>query len=174
MDIFQFAMDKEKYSEEFYRHLAERTSNAGLRNILMMLAGEEVKHYHVVERMKAETRAEGHGLPGQEVTDTPVLANAKAIFEKMRSSMDRFDFDVSEADLYRKACDIEEQSRDFYLEKAEEAENPAHKALFRKLAEEEEKHWRIVEGIRSFVAQPETYLENAEFDHIEDYAEGEY
>jgi rubrerythrin len=169
MDIYQFAMEKEKYSEEFYRHLAGRTNNAGLRNILTMLADEEVKHYHVVEQMKAETAA-----AGQEITDTPILANAKATFEKMRGSMDRFDFDVSEADLYRKACDIEEQSRNFYLEKAEESENPVHQALFRKLAEEESKHWQIVEGIRSFVARPESYLENAEFDHIEDYVEGEY
>jgi rubrerythrin len=174
MDIFQFAMDKEKYSEEFYRHLAGRTNNMGLRNILTMLADEEVKHYHVVERMKAETLARSPGPAGQEVTDTPVLANAKAVFKKMRSAMDRFDFDVSEAELYRKACDIEEQSRDYYLAKAEEVEDPAHKALFRKLAEEEDKHWRVVEGLRSFVAQPETYLENAEFDHIDDYVDEEY
>jgi rubrerythrin len=166
MDIFQFAMDKEKYSEEFYRHLADRTNNAGLRNILTMLADEEVKHYHVVERMRTETPTE--------VTDTPVLANARATFEKMRGSMDRFDFSVGEADLYRKACDIEEESRRFYLEKAAEVENPAHQALFRKLAEEENKHWFLVESLRSFVARPQTFLENAEFNHIDDYVGGEY
>jgi rubrerythrin len=174
MDIFQFAMDKEKYSEEFYRRLASRTNNTGLRNILTMLASEEVKHYHIVERMKAEAQAQDHGAIDREVTDTPVLANAKAIFEKMRGSMDRFDFNVSEADLYRQACDIEEQSRNFYLEKARESDNPAHQALFRKLAEEENKHWLIVEGIRSFVARPQTYLENAEFNHIDDYVGGQF
>ena len=174
MDIFQFAMEKERYSEQYYRDLARRTNHTGLRNILTMLAGEEVKHYHIVEQMKAESLAVNHGAVDREVTDTPVLANAKAIFEKMRGSMDRFDFNVSEVELYQKACDIEEQSRDFYLEKAEESDNPAHQALFRKLAEEENKHWFIVEGIRSFVARPQTYLENAEFNHIDDYVGGQY
>ena len=48
MDIFEFAMEKEKYAEHFYRELADRTDNTGLKSILNMLAGEEVKHYETV------------------------------------------------------------------------------------------------------------------------------
>ena len=164
MDILQFAMEKERYSEQFYRNLAKRTNYVGLRNILTMLADEEVKHLHVVEQMKTETPAE--------VPQTPILAHARQVFEKMRGSSRRFDFNISEADLYRKACDIEEDSRRFYLEKAEEVEDPAQKELFKKLADEEHKHWVIVDNVRSFVSRPETYLENAEFFHYDDYVEG--
>jgi rubrerythrin len=164
MDIFQLAMDKEKRSEQFYRDLAGRTNYVGLRNILTMLADEEVKHFHVVERMHAETPLE--------VSETPILAHAREIFEKMRGSTEKFDFNISEADLYRKACDIEEESKQFYLERAEEVEDPAQKEIFRKLAAEEHKHWIIMDNIRSFVARPETFLENAEFFHYDDYAEG--
>jgi rubrerythrin len=166
MDIFDFAMEKERYSERFYRALAGRTSCAGLKNILTMLANEEAKHCRVVERMKAET-------PG-EVGDTPVLANATAMFEKMKGSTKKFDFNVSEADLYRTACDIEEQSRQFYLEKAEQVDKPAQKRIFGRLADEENKHFLIVERIRSFVARPETFLENAEMYHFDDYVGGEF
>jgi hypothetical protein len=52
MDIFQFAMEKEKYSEQYYRKLARRAAYPGLKNILTMLANEEAKHYHVVEQMR--------------------------------------------------------------------------------------------------------------------------
>ena len=166
MDIFQFAIEKERYSEQFYRDLAGRTNYTGLRNILTMLADEEVKHLHVVEQMKAETPPT--------VPQTPILTHARQIFEKMRGSSRKFDFNISEADLYRKACDIEEDSRRFYLEKAEEVEDPAQKELFKKLADEEHKHWVIVDNLRSFVARPETYLENAEFFHYDDYVEGEF
>jgi rubrerythrin len=155
MDTFEFAMEKEKYSEQYYRDLAQGTSHSGLRNILIMLADEEVKHYRVVEQMRIATPPE--------VTDTPVLENAREVFEKMRGSARKFDFQISEADLYGKACDIEEASRKFYLEKAREARDPAQKALFRKLAAEENKHYVIMDNIRSFVSRPETYLENAEF-----------
>jgi len=164
MDILQFAMEKERYSEQFYRDLARTTSDTGLRNILNMLADEEVKHYHVVENMKAETPLE--------TPQTPILAHARKIFEKMRGSSRKFDFNITEADLYRKACDIEEASRKFYLEKADEVEAPRQKEVFRKLADEEHKHWLIVDNIRSFVAQPETFLENAEFFHYDDYVGG--
>lgn len=166
MDIFEFAMEKEKYSERFYRDLASRMSHTGLKNILTMLADEEAKHYRTVERMKTESP--------QEVTDTPVLENAREVFEKMRGSAEKLDFHISEADLYRKACDIEEASRKFYLEKAQEARDPAHKQIFRKLAAEENKHYIIVDNIRSFVSRPETYLENAEFFHYDDYVGGEF
>ncbi|MBN1509763.1 MAG: ferritin family protein [Sedimentisphaerales bacterium] len=164
MDIFQFAAEKEKYSEHFYRDLAKRTDYVGLRNILTMLADEEVKHVHVVEQMKAETPVE--------VPQTPILTHTRKIFEKMRGSSRKFNFDISEADLYRKACDIEEDSKRFYLEKAEEVEDPAQKEIFRKLADEEQKHWTIVDNLRNFVARPETFLENAEFFHYDDYVGG--
>ncbi len=166
MDIFQFAMEKERYSEHFYRDLASRANYAGLRNILTMLADEEVKHYKIVEQMRSQTPLE--------VTETPILADARRIFEKMKGTPRTFDFHISEVDLYRKACDIEEESRRFYLEKSEEVTDPVQKRIFRQLAEEENKHFVIVEGLRSFVARPQTYLENAEFFHFDDYVGGEF
>ena len=166
MDIFGFAMEKEKYAEYYYRDLAERTGSAGLRNILMMLADEEAKHYRVVEQMKARTPAR--------MTDTPVLANAAKIFEKMRDAADTVQFDINEADLYRKACDIERESRKYYLQKAEEVSDPGHKGILQQLAEEENKHLLLVERIGDFVARPETFLEDAEMYHFDDYVEGQF
>ena len=166
MDIFEFAMEKERYSEQYYRELAGRTNNLGLRTILTMLADEEAKHYKTVERMRTET------APTQ-VTDTPVLANAREVFEKMRGSAGSFDFHVTEPALYRKACDIEEASKKFYEEMAAKTDDPAPRELFRKLAAEENKHYLIVDSIRSFVARPETFLENAEMYHYDDYVAGE-
>jgi rubrerythrin len=166
MNIFTFAMEKEKYAEYYYRDLAERTGNTGLRNILTMLADEEAKHYQVVEKMKAKTPTR--------MTDTPVLANAAKAFEKMRDAADAFHFEISEADLYRKACDIERESRKYYLQKAEEVADPGQKSLFTQLAEEENKHLLLVERIGDFVARPETFLEDAEMYHFNDYVEGQF
>jgi rubrerythrin len=166
MDIFEFAMDKEKYSELYYRDLAQRSNNSGLRNILTMLADEEAKHYRTVELMKG-------GAPGA-VTDTPVLGNAKQIFAKMRKTAEKLDFRMGEADLYRKAVKIEEESKRFYSQKAKEATDPVQKEILQKLAQEEDKHLLLVDNLRSFVSRPETYLENAEFNHFDDYVEGEF
>jgi rubrerythrin len=159
-------MDKERYSELYYRDLAQRSDNVGLRNILTMLADEEAKHYRTVELMKA-------GTP-PEASDIPILGNARKVFEKMRAAAEKFDFHMGEADLYRKAVKIEEESKRFYEEKAREATDPEQKKILQKLAAEEDKHLLLVDNLRTFVSRPETYLENAEFVHFDDYVEGEF
>jgi len=166
MDIFAFALEKEKYAEQYYRELADKAGHKGLKNILTMLADEEVKHYQAIERLKTETP----GLP----TETPVLANAREIFETMRSAAEKFDFDTSEVDLYRKACDIEDESKKYYLEKAQEVQDDGQKKILEKLAAEEDKHLVLVQSLCDFVSRPETYLEDAEFYHFDDYAEDEF
>jgi len=164
MDIFEFAMQKEKYSENYYRELAGKTGNKGLQNILNMLADEEMKHYKIVQQMRKE-------LP-KNITDTPILKNVKEVFEKMRESTEKFNLDISELQLYEKAKDIEQEAKRFYLEKANEVNNPDQKEIFKKLAEQEQKHFIILENICDFVAKPQSFLENAEFHHMEDYVEG--
>ena len=160
MNIFEFAMNKEKLSEDYYRQLAAESNNKGLEAIFNMLADEEAKHYKIVSDMKDNTSVT--------VAETTVLSDAKDIFEKMRQSAQNFDFDVSQTELYRKAQDIEKQSRDFYLQKADEVED-ANKEIFLKLADQEKKHFFMLENIIEFVSRPETWLENAEFYHLEEY-----
>jgi rubrerythrin len=164
MDIFEFAMQQEKYSENYYRELAGKTSNDGLKNICEMLADEEVKHYKVIQRMRKT-------IP-KKITNTPVLKNAKKVFEKISKSTKPYNFNTSELQLYKKAKDIEQKSKKFYLDKAEEVDDPSQKELFRKLAEEEQKHFIIIENICDFISKPQYFLENAEFHHMEDYVEG--
>ena len=112
MDIFEFALEKEQFSEQYYRKLAESAPHKGLVSIFTMLADEEHGHYEVVLKMK-------QGVPA-EVADTILLTNAKAIFAKMRQGREKFKFGDSQIDLYRKAQEIERDSRSFYKQKASE------------------------------------------------------
>ena len=161
MDIFEFAMEKEQLSEQYYRKLAESAPAKGLISILTMLADEEHTHYEVVQKMK-------QGVPA-EVADTILLTNAKTIFAKMRQSREKFKFGGSQKDLYKKAQDIERESRSYYKQKAGEATVPQQKEIFETLADEENKHYFLLENIIEFVSRPQTWLENAEFHHLEQY-----
>ncbi|GAH92585.1 unnamed protein product, partial [marine sediment metagenome] len=59
MNIYKYAMKMEKDSENYYNELANKTDDAGLRNILKMLASDEVKHYNIIEQMiKTDVSAE--------------------------------------------------------------------------------------------------------------------
>lgn len=160
MNIFEFAMKKEKYSEDYYRRLADKTNNKGLETIFNMLADEEAKHYKIVSDMKEDA--------APDLADTTVLSDAKDVFAKMRESAQKFSFDISQTELYKKAQDIEKQSQNFYLEKAKEAEG-TQKEIFLSLAEEEKKHYFLLENIIDFVSRPQTWLENAEWHHLDEY-----
>jgi len=160
MDIFEYAMQMEKDGEQYYRTLVEQTENKGLRTIFTELANDEVKHYKVIEKMRNEA---------SEMVDTNILADAQNIFQEMKESGQSFDFDVKQIDIYRQAQQVEQKSRDFYLDKADEIKEPYQRELFLKLAEEEKKHYFILENIIEFVSRPETWLENAEFYHLEEY-----
>ena len=161
MNIFEFAMEKEKYSEEYYRELAGKADNKGLQKIFNMLAGEEAKHFAVVEQMKTK-------VP-EKVCDTNVLSEAKDIFKQLKGAADVFSFEASQVETYKKAQDIEKDSREFYLQKADDVEDHCQEDIFRKLAEEENKHYFLLDNIIEFVLRPEQWLENAEFHHLEDY-----
>ncbi len=165
MDIYEFAMQMEKDGENYYRKLIEGCKDPGLKKIFTMLADEEVKHYTFIKQLRQKT-----GLP--EVNETQILENVKNIFIGMKEGKQVPQIDTTkETDAYRKACDIEEMSRKFYLEKAQEVEGEQAKLLLNQLAKEEEKHLRIMENIVDFIsrAEPGKWLENAEWHHLDTY-----
>lgn len=159
MNIYEYAMQMEKDGETLYRELASKTSNGGLRTILGMLAEAEVKHYKLFENMKQNNTVH--------VADTPILADVKNIFVEMRENK-QFDVDVSQAELYRKAQAIEQKTRDFYLEKAGQVD-PSQKDAFQKIADEERRHFIVLENLINLMNQPDVWLENPEWYHLEDY-----
>jgi rubrerythrin len=159
-NIFEYAMQMEKDGEDYYRQLARQTSNKGLQTILTMLADEEVKHYNALEKIKTQMT---------QFAESKIMTDAKNIFVQTKESGESFDFDINEAELYKKAQDIEKESRDFYTEKADEVTEEYQKEIFLILADEENKHYLLLDNIIEFVSRPEQWLENAEFFHLEDY-----
>ena len=160
MNIFEYALQMEKDGEDYYRQLAKQIANKGLKTILAMLADEEVKHYNAIEKMKT---AKPH------MAETTILTDAKNVFIQLQESSENFGFGLGQIELYKKAQDIEEVSRNFYLEKANEVAEEYQKEIFLRLADEEKKHYFLLENIIEFVSRPETWLENAEFYHLEEY-----
>lgn len=160
MDIFDFAMQMEKDGESYYRELAGKSKNKGLKNILNMLADDEVKHYETIKTMKKS-------LPTMQ--STKILTNAKNIFVQMKEEKENFDFTLSQKELYKKAQELERKSEEFYTNKSKEMEDKSKKGIFLRIAEEEKKHYFILDNIIEFISRPESWLENAEFHHLDEY-----
>ena len=160
MDIFEYALAKEKKAEEFYRQLCENTGSKGLKTIFGYLADEESKHYQAIEKMRSSK---------SETYQSDILDRVQGVFTK-KGRQDEFgESDSEELQIYCKGRELEKKSRDFYLQKAEQAQSEGVKNIFLQLAEEEKKHYMILDNIIDFVSRPQQWLENAEFFHLEEY-----
>jgi len=160
MNILQYAMQMEKDGEDFYHDLAANVENTGIRNILTMLADEEARHYQILADIEQGSA---------EVPETDLLNHAKNVFEEMKDAGQTFHLDETQIDLYTEAQAIEQRSIDFYTEKAAVVGQDAQKQLLTRLAQEEKKHYFLLENIIDFVLRPTSWLENAEFCHLEQY-----
>ena len=154
MNVFDLAMEMEKDGEKYYRQLAEKTSNSGMKNILGMLAEDEAKHFQVLQKLKDSIKVE---LPS-----TLILSGSKNIFQQLHEEKKWDDIPVDQIDLYKKARDIETRSFDFYMEKAKTHSDQATRKMFFLIAEEEKRHEFLLEHLVQFVSRPQTWLENAE------------
>jgi len=160
MDIFDFAMQMEKDGEVYYRDLAGKVGQKGVARILEMMADDEVKHFNILSKMK-------QGTP--QMPESEVLKNAKNVFQEMKDQKEEMSFDLSQKEALQKALDIEERSEKFYLEKVNEVNSAEHKALLKKIADEERRHVHLLDHMIEFVTRPESWLDDAEFSNLEDY-----
>ena len=160
MNIFEFAIQMEVDGQDFYHQLASKTTNNGIKEILNMLADDELKHQAAIEKIRVTSCV---------MPETEVLENAKNVFQQMRDFGGHFDLSGDEETSYRQAMELEQRSIGFYQDKADQVDTPEQKALFGKLAEEEMKHYFILNNMVDFVAAPKTWLEDAEFDRLDEY-----
>ncbi|MCU0275511.1 MAG: ferritin family protein [Acidobacteria bacterium] len=161
MNAFDLAMQIEKDGEAYYRQLAAKTTNAGMREVLGQLAADEAKHFLVLQKLKESSKVE--------LESTPILSMAKSIFHKLREEKNWDDLPTTQIDLYRKAKEIESQSFRFYMEKARESTDPRVQKMFFLIAEEEKRHEFLLEHVLELVSRPQTWMENAEFNHLDQY-----
>ena len=155
MNVYEYAMKVEKEGEAYYREMAVVATNAGLKKIFNMLADEEVKHYNVFKNMMKKE--------DMDLDDLDLITDTKTIFQTLANEKDNVSFDAEQIQFYKDAIAREEQSHDFYAEKAEELDNEKQKRIFLHVAKEEVKHKLILEEIVTFLEEPADWIASAEF-----------
>jgi rubrerythrin len=161
MDIYKYAMQMELDGRHFYLDLAEKTNNKGIKNILTMMAESEAKHYNIILSMQRNDKTPYS-------TDTEALTEVKNIFERMKEEKKEIDVDVSQVEFYQKALVVEADSEKFYLERADEEKDLHKKEIFLTLAKEEKSHCILLENLVDLVSQPDTWIENPEWYHVDE------
>jgi len=101
-------------------------------------------------------------------TDTEALTEVKNIFERMKEEKKEIDVDVSQVEFYKEALQVEVDSEKFYLERADEEKDLHKKEIFLTLAKEEKSHCILLENLVDLVSQPDTWIENPEWYHVDE------
>ena len=158
MNVFDFAMKMELQGKTVYENLAASTKLAGLRTIFTGLAADEQKHYEIFRGLK-----EGKTWT---MTDSRMLEKAKSVFSEMLSDKERL-LDLQEdLDGYKVALKIEEDSVKLYEGMAKKEQDAETVQLYLRIANEEKKHFNIIENVCDFVMRPKYYLEWREFSNL--------
>lgn len=155
MNVYEYAMKVEKEGEAYYREMSAAATNPGLKRIFTMLADEEVKHYNVFKNMLKKESIDVNKL--NLITDT------KTIFQTLSDERDNVDFNAEQIQFYKDAIAREENSHNFYAEKAVDLEDETEKAIFLQIADEEIKHKKVLEEIVLFLEEPADWVGSAEF-----------
>jgi len=155
MNVYDYAMKVEKDGEAYYKELASKSPNAGLKKVFTLLADAEVKHYQVFKSMRDKD--------GQDFKALDISTDTKTIFETLKAEKNSVDLNHDEIKFYEDAIKREDDSYHFYLKKADELEDEEEKTVFMNIAQEELKHKAILEDILAFIQEPTNWVGSAEF-----------
>lgn len=162
MNVLDFAMKMEMDGKAYYEKLADSCQEPGLKNIFSRLAQDEQKHYEILRTLKA-------GAGAAALVDTDVIEEAKNVFAQLPGKCGTLKSMEKDLEAYRHAMKIEAESFRFYEEAADKEPDLSIKKLFLKIAQEEHKHFTVIENVYHFVNAPNQYLAWAEFSNLEQF-----
>ncbi|HEX2769485.1 MAG TPA: ferritin family protein [Geobacteraceae bacterium] len=162
MNVFDFAMQMEIDGKAHYEKLAAGTSTAGLQNIFLKLAADEQKHYEMIQAMKV---GDDYGA----MTSSTALDEAKNVFQGIMNDKTLLGGLRKDLDGYRYAMKVEVDSVKLYEDMAKKENSLEIVQLLLKIANEEKKHYNIMENLYDFVLAPQNYLAWAEFSNLKEF-----
>jgi len=162
MDFLHKAIELETETITAYRVLSSRCiSHEGVHSILEMLINDHEQHLKTL-RMAGEKNVFALDAPD-------VFKAVRERLDRIRSDKDTFSCDMDQLNLYREARDLVQEKYALYRMAREGLRDPEAMAYLDKLISEEHKQKVVLDNIIQMVERPESWLEDAEFSHLEDY-----
>ena len=160
MNIIDFAMKMELDGKAYYEKLAAEAAGAGLKTIFTRLAADEQKHYDTMQALKS-------GVSGV-MADSTVLEEAKNLFADLTGDKSIAGSLKISLNGYEHARKTEADSVRFYEDAAGKESNPDTAKLLLRIANEEKKHYNVMDNLYDFTLAPEYYLAWGEFSNLKE------
>jgi hypothetical protein len=162
MDFLGQAIELESETISAYKALSNQCAgHAGIRSILKMLIHDHEEHMNTLSRAQARNVFE--------LNDTGIFSGIRRQLERIRVDRDTFSCDIDQLSLYREARDLLQSKMTLYRKARDEIHDPRGLEYLEKLISEEQKQMVVLDNIIEMVERPETWLEDAEFSHLDEY-----
>lgn len=158
MNVFEFAMKMELDGKAHYEKLASETGVEGLKAIFTNLADDEQRHYDTIKAIQAGA--------DQKVIETEALDKAKNLFQGFIDNTGIANSLAESLSGYQYARKVEAESVRYYEAAASKESNPEIAQLLLLIANEEKKHYNIMDNLCDFTLKPKYFLAWVEFSNL--------
>jgi rubrerythrin len=153
------ALEREKLAWEAYENIVEHSHTPGVVEVAKILGKEEKKHFDIISGLLKDARenrlARTHKKSSYHPKD--ILSGA---FKKGGLKVKEESDNIKE--LLKTALAKEKESFHFYSHAAKESTNKEVTDIYTYLADEENKHYVMVDNILDFTSNPEKWIYNEE------------
>ena len=148
-DALRLALSLEQEGLEMYGQAAQRAAHPVGKKIFLGLADDEKAHIRIIEEI---ARGMGFAAALEQAREGTAHERMRTIFTDAKETVSqRLAPSADEFEAIRIAMDFEQKGYKFYAQAAKDAAGPDRKALFEKLAGEENEHYRILESTRQYL-----------------------
>jgi rubrerythrin len=150
------AVKMEQEGSRFYRQAAKTAKDPLAKKMFLSLAKDEDRHERIFKEM-----AEKAGVVPIEAKDMKGIALLNRMEELFRGAARKAKGAAKAGESQVKAIDIalgmEEQSYVYYTNAAKQLRDPKEKEILRKIAEEENDHFRLLNDTRLYLVYPQMW-----------------
>jgi len=144
VEILKNAILVEKRGKAFYQKVAQQASGKAVKAFFETMADEEVKHVKILADQYKAYRENQQFKPGNYSEEHGQEMASKVITTQLKEEISAADY---EAAAISAAMSMEKNAIRLYQNRADEANDPNEKALYKWLAEWEEQHLHFLSTI---------------------------
>ena len=162
MNFFERAKEMEEQTRNYYLELADKcAANEGLKYILKKLVMDHEQHGKKFQQMSDDECTD--------LNSTEAFESTIEFFRNLQHKHETFSCDIDQMKMYQQALELLEKKIEFYIQGKSEVECEINQAVLTEIIDEENHHKFVLKNIIEIVSRPQTWIENAEFTHIESY-----
>ena len=145
MNAIEIAIRMEKDAIAFYTEAAQKTRNPVGKKMLHSITEDEKRHLQALSQIFKDVDIH--------LDEVSPMKNMRTVFESMKDEMiKRVEATADELEAFKIAMQMEKEGIEFYKKAEAEAQKEKEKALFARLAKEEQQHHDIFANTYFFLS----------------------